>query len=100
MIEVIIRSGRKELGRIRIENVTATAAEYGDYAAQFGVDTGDGWAVYQRRVEHFPRKRYNVLALLRLALSALEEKDLSLDTDPDANYPDRGWRQLRSGRRE
>lgn len=84
MIEVVIRSGRKELGRIRLENVTATPTEYGDYTVQFGVDTGEGWAVYQRKVEHFARKRYNVLGLIRLALSALEEKELSLDTDPDA----------------
>jgi hypothetical protein len=84
MIEVIIKSGRKELGRITLENL-GPAAEFGDYTAQFGVDTGEGWAVYQRGVEHFPRRRYNVLGLLRIALSALEEKELTLDADPDSD---------------
>ena len=83
MIEVIIKSGRKELGRIKIEHLSGSEATFGDYSIQFGVDTGEGFAVYQRSVDHFPRKRYNVLALLRIALSALEEKELTLDADPD-----------------
>lgn len=86
MLRVIIqKSNGHELARIDIENVTRTRTEHGDYSVQFAVDTGDGnLAMYQRRVENFPRKRYNVLGLLRLALSALDEKELTLDTDPDA----------------
>lgn len=85
-LEISIKKGRTELARIKITNISHTVSEHGDYSVHFAVDTGEGFAVYQRRVERFPRKRYNVLALLRLALSALEEKDLTLDTDPDARH--------------
>lgn len=85
MITVTIKSGRKELARIQIENMDGIVSEFADYSAQFAVDTGDGGlAMYQRRIDQFPRRRYNVLGLLRLALSALDEKDLTLDADPDA----------------
>lgn len=84
MIEVTVKSGDAELAHIRIENVTATKTDHGDYSIQFGVWTGAGQAVYQRKVENFPRKKFNVLGLLRFALTTLEEKELSLDADPDA----------------
>lgn len=87
MIKVTITSkgGKHELGRIHIENVSTSAdGRYGDYSLQFGVDTGAGVAVIQRSVYAFPRKDLNVLALVRLALETLEEKELSLDADPDA----------------
>jgi hypothetical protein len=86
MIEVTIKSGRKELGRIQIENVSESAEEFGDYSIQFGVDTGDGVAVYQRKVLHFNRKKHNVLGLIRIALDTLTEKELFLDSDPDASH--------------
>lgn len=86
MIEVTItsKSGTHELGKIRIENLSEVSAEHGDYTVQFAVDTGAGWATYQRSVHNFPRKQFNVLGLLRLALDTLDEKELTLDADPDA----------------
>lgn len=81
-VTVTIKGTKHELARISIENL-GSADEFGDYSVRFGVDTGSGFAVYQRSVEHFPRRRYNALALLRIALSTLEEKELTLDSDPD-----------------
>jgi hypothetical protein len=85
MIEVVIRSSSGgELALIKLENVTETFDE-ADYAVRFAVDTGSGSvAMYQRSIYAFPRRRINILGLLRLALSTLEEKELSLDGDPDA----------------
>lgn len=85
MIEVRIKSkaGTHELGLIRIENMETGSLKEADYSIEFGVDTAAGFAVYQRAIYRFPRKEYNVLGLLRLALSTLEEKELSLDGDPD-----------------
>lgn len=86
MIEVSItfRDGQEELAHVRIENMTTSPdGEYADYSIQFGVDTGSGWAVYQRAIHAFPRKQFNALALLRQALATLEEKELGLDGNPD-----------------
>lgn len=84
MIEVSIMLHKKqELGSIRIENLEdSDDPELGNYSIQFGVDTGEGFAVYQRTVYAFPRQKLNVLALIRLALETLEEKELSLDSPP------------------
>ena len=76
----------RELALVRMERL-GSPTEMGDYSFQLGVNTGEGWAVYQRSVDQFPRRRYNVLALLRVALSSLEEKELSLDRDPDQSPP-------------
>lgn len=88
MIEVIVKGtikGRKhELARIKIISVH-NQGTHADYSVQFAVDTAEGTALYQRAIYSFPRKRLNVLALLRLALETLEEKELSLDADPDAS---------------
>jgi len=89
LIEVNITSknGTHELGLIRIQNMETNDPEFGDYSIEFAVDTGEGFAAYQRSIYKFPRKDYNVLGLLRLALSTLEEKELSLDGDPDKSRP-------------
>lgn len=87
MIEVRVttKGGTHELAKIRIENlVDSDNSELGNYSIQFGVDTVAGFAIYQRSVDNFPRKRYNVLGLLKIALDTLEEKELTLDADPDA----------------
>lgn len=83
MIEVSIKHDGRELARIKIEHL-GPGGDFSDYSIQFGVDTAEGFAVYQRAVEHFPRRKFNALALLRIALATLEEKELSLDADPDA----------------
>jgi hypothetical protein len=82
---LITKSGGKhELARIEIENVLDDQTnETGTYSVRFAVDTGSGVAIYQRRIDSFFRRRYNVLALLRIALDTLMEQELSLDGDPD-----------------
>lgn len=87
MITVTITKsgGKHELGRIEIENVLDDQTnETGTYSIRFAVDTGSGVAIYQRRIDSFYRRRYNVLALLRIALDTLMEQELTLDGDPDA----------------
>lgn len=83
-VKITSKDGTHELGRIKIENMLTGTLDEADYSIEFGVDTAEGFAVYQRAVYSFPRKDYNVLGLLRLALSTLEEKELKLDGDPDA----------------
>lgn len=86
-VTVTKSGGRHELARIEIENVLDDQTnETGTYSIRFAVDTGSGVAIYQRRVDSFFRKRYNVLALLRIALDTLMEQELNLDADPDARY--------------
>jgi len=88
MIEVVAWFGsgqNRELAHIRMENLTtSTDPEYGDYSVQIAVNTGAGVAMYQRAVHNFPRKRFNVLGLMKIALDTLNEKELYLDADPDA----------------
>lgn len=86
MIEVNIKTsdGQHELARITIEKQPSDKKEYGDYSLRFAVDTGEGFATYQRSAYNFPREKYNVLGLIKLALETLEEKELTLDAKPDA----------------
>jgi hypothetical protein len=69
---------------INTYSVGTRADQVGDYSIQFVVDNGAGevFAV-QRKVEQFPRKKYNVLALLQLGLDALEEKEFQLADEAD-----------------
>lgn len=88
MIEVIIRhkTSNVELGRIEIENVSEDdESEYAEYSVRFGVERVKSVGVHQRGIFHFPRTRYNVLALLLQALNTLEPSELELDPDlPDS----------------
>lgn len=88
MIEVTVKmkGGKHELARIRITKVE-NRGDLADYSVQLAVDTGVGPAIYQRAVFNFPRKDLNILALIRLALETLEEKELKLDGDPDTSHP-------------
>jgi hypothetical protein len=88
MIEVRVSiptgQGDHEIALIKMSRVSMTPdRQHGDYHILFGVETGEGIAVYQRHVDNFPRTQYNVLGLLRIALETLEQKELSLDRDPD-----------------
>lgn len=83
MIEVVIRHRESgaELGRIEIENVTIGKpnAKYQDYSVRIGVDRINSVGIYQRGLVSFFKQRYNVLALLKMALETLEPEDLELD---------------------
>ena len=81
MIDVIImhRESNTELGRIIIENVSTQEDEAeGSYSVRFAVDRCGAVGVHQRGISHFPRLRYNVLALLLQALNTLDESELKL----------------------
>lgn len=81
MIEVKLtsRDGKLELGRIRIENQEVHEDGTADYSVQFAVDRVGAVGLHQRSIRHFPRDKYNVLALLRQALETLDPKELKLE---------------------
>lgn len=87
MIEVIVRNPATglELARIEIKNLVTYDDETADYSVQFAVERGMAVGLHQRGVDKFPRKHYNVLALLRQVLNTLEPKELELERgfDPD-----------------
>jgi len=81
VIEVLIlhKETGTQLGRINIENVSGVDDEHGDYSVKFGVERIASVGIHRRSVLNFPRKQYNVLALLRQALNTLEPYELKLD---------------------
>lgn len=87
MIEVIIRNPATdtELARITIKNIEGETGDLASYSVKFAVERGTAVGLHQRAIDNFPRKKYNVLALLRQALATLEPKELELerDFDPD-----------------
>jgi hypothetical protein len=102
MIEVIIRVkdavDQPALARIEIENVSGDDFVLADYSVRFGVDKTAEVGLHQRAIYGFPRKKYNVLALLRQALLSLEPEDLELQGSiPDEAHRPRhhlGWRHF------
>lgn len=98
MIEVIIRhvGSEAELGRIEIENVdTDDGGNTATYSIRFGVEKITGVGIHQRPIFNFPRKRYNVLALLLQALNTLEERDLELGAGWEYRTPVEKIKKLR-----
>lgn len=81
MIEVIIKHDNREIGRITIENMTKGDTNEADYSVRFGVDKIAEVTASRRAVWFFPRKEYNVLALLLQALKTLEPEELKLKGD-------------------
>jgi hypothetical protein len=85
LIEVDIRLNGEPLGHIKILNVTERVTEFADYKVEFRVERGTALGAHKRMIYGFPRKQYNVFALILQALNTLNEKDLKLerDFDPD-----------------
>jgi hypothetical protein len=97
VIEVDIKSSRRVLAKIRMECIqTYSDGAVADYSIQIVVDCGAGEVLaVQRKVEAFPRWRYNVLGLLQLGLDTLTEKELYLADEARidaARSPDLGRR--------
>lgn len=84
MIEVIINKNGEQIGYIEIANLTSLGPT-GDYAVKYAVERGSAVGVHTRWINNFPRKKYNVFALVLQALNTLTEKELELerDFDPD-----------------
>lgn len=85
MIEVDIKLNGELLGHIKIVNMTKKVTEFADYKIEFRVERGTAIGAHRRMIYGFPRKYYNVFALVLQALNTLNEKDLKLerDFDPD-----------------
>ena len=92
-----------ELGRIEVQNLQTGVGEVADYSVKFGVERGTAVGMHKRMIYGFPRKKYNVLALLRQALETLNEKELELERDFDPDAADRSpnlARKIRGARRK
>ena len=95
VIEVLVLKNGDEIARVKIENMSETH-DVADYSVRFAAFTGASVAIYQRAIYAFPRRKINVLGLVRQALATLEEKELTLDGDPDTGtVPANLARQLR-----
>lgn len=88
MIEVVVNSSRIQLARMKLECVgTHTDGQFGDYSVQIALyDGANGITLLQRAVENFPRKRYNILGLIQLALDTLTEPELYLADKADIDH--------------
>lgn len=93
MIEVIIRhrESGSELARIDIESLTDGDGDHADYSVRFGVEKIGAVGLHQRGLREFPRKEYNVLALLLQALNTLDPDELRLT----GNFGDRDYSTVR-----
>jgi hypothetical protein len=87
MIEVFITMDGEPIGHIEIKNITPDRSlyDFADYEVKYAVERGSAVGVHKRILYGFPRRYYNVLALVLQSLNALNEKDLKLerDFDPD-----------------
>lgn len=82
-----------EIAQIRIEKVEDYPDGTADYVVEFGVNNGQlTESFYRRRVEHFPRTKYNILGLLAISLQTLTPEELSLEPGTEAS--DLARRQL------
>lgn len=80
MIEVIINKNGEQIGYIEIVNLSS-AGPVGDYAVKYAVERGSAVGMHTRMIHAFPRKQYNVFALVLQALNTLTEKELELERD-------------------
>jgi hypothetical protein len=98
-IEVVIRHKESgaELGHIDIENVSEEKEDTGDYSVRFAVEKITGVGIHQRAIFNFPRREFNVLALLLQALNTLEPRDLAFSGEWEHRDPMEKLKQL--GRR-
>ena len=85
MIEVLVLKNSQPIAKVEIKNVETNEDDTADYSVRFAVERGSAVGLHRRLIFRFPRKRLNALALVRLALESLNEKELELerDFDPD-----------------
>ena len=92
MIEVISKKNGEPIGYIEIKNLNTQPRtpqekpnEFADYNIKYAVERGSAVGTHVRNIYGFPRKYYNVFALVLQALNTLDEKELKLerDFDPD-----------------
>ena len=98
MLEVIVRhtESKAELAKITIENVSDDGdGEFANYSVRFGVEKGQSVGIHQRGILNFPRKKYNVFALLLQALNTIDPSELEFDGDWDMRHKPQVLKELR-----
>jgi hypothetical protein len=65
-----------ELGRIDIEKVAQSLDGHASYHVRFAVDRVHALGLHSRFIGDFDPYKYNVLALVRIALEGLDEREL------------------------
>jgi len=85
MIEVAIsyrsRHSRQPLAKIRITRLDKGDTDTGDYQVKVLVERGNSHGVFTRVVTKFPRKRWNVLALIQIALKEFMDDEEVFELD-------------------
>lgn len=79
MIEVMVKKGDLELGRIRINKIETHKDGTADYSVKIVVYNGESFAMHQRVVHNFPRNIVNALGLVLSGLTQLNEEEFRLD---------------------
>lgn len=96
MIEALILHNDEPIAKIRITRqggftgftLSGEHIDLADYSVEFAVERGTAVGLHTRNIFGFPRRELNVLALLRLALENLDEKELKLERDFDPDAPE------------
>jgi hypothetical protein len=80
MIEVTVRhEGELDLAVMRITRVEDRGNGLADYVVEIVVERGQAIGIHNRVIHSFPRQRYNVLGLLKLALETLTEEEMRIE---------------------
>lgn len=85
MVEVTIKHDGIIIGQIFMDREGEDIRDHGTYRVKYLIERGAATGLSNRILHSFPRKEYNAFGLLKLALEALNEKELKLerDFDPD-----------------
>lgn len=89
MIEVKITKDGQPIAHMEIKHIPdvepVDLPNWATYKIKYAVERGTAVGMHTRTIYGFPRKYYNVLALVLQALNALSEKELKLEHnfDPD-----------------
>lgn len=99
MIEVVVHGTTKngkpqELAYIKIERLESDDLNTGDYVVEFAVERVGAIGFHRRMIYGFPRTKYNVLGLLRQALSTLEMEELETESETGSSDLEREVRGI------
>lgn len=86
MIEVVVLKNGEPIAHVEIKNIeTSVHGTMANYSVKYAVERGSAVGLHTRLIHHFPRTKYNALALVRQALTTLEERELELEEGFDVD---------------